>query len=342
MRWIVLHAKTKALFFVLFFLGLSAQASAQSEVCFDVALRGGTSEVCADVHSNWRAPFGATVLAVHGFTETAATFGPLAQAIFGDPVLRFVVKRVIAIDLPGHGDSEAPIGLPAGKFGELTLQDNVSVVIQAIDTLRSRGMGARVLMGHSMGGLTVAGVQEALLAAGSSLAQHGVTRAILLAPVPVLSVSWTQPPPSELGAFVVDDPDLGQYLDLPPELAQLGGGFTTTAGTLVSGTPSVEEMADYVGWEPIVTTLQLVGQVQGLPRLDAREGAFALRRGTVLSVLGFSEDVLTPADDLDELYEHLIGRQGLLFRRVEGDEAVHGMFISDPEGVAEVLRTVVF
>ena len=314
-----------------------------SEVCFDVELRGGTSEICADVHSNPAAPLGVTILAIHGFTETAATFKPLAQALFTDRLMRFVVKRVIAIDLPGHGDSEAPIGLPAGLFGTLTLQDNVSVVIQSIDTLRAKGLGARVILGHSMGGLAVQGTQEALLTQGSSLAAKGVLRAILLAPVPALEVTWTQPPPSELGAFVVsDEPALGPYLDLPPEIALVGGGFTTTAGTIVSGAPTPAEMADYVGWEPLTTTLQLVGQAQGLPRLSAREGAFALWRGTVLSVVGFSEDVLTPAADLDDLYRHLIGRPGLLYREIDEPEAVHGMFISDPQAVVDVLKTLPF
>jgi pimeloyl-ACP methyl ester carboxylesterase len=321
----------------------AAHAAAQSsEVCFGVALRGGTSQVCADVHQNPAAPLGVTVLAVHGLTETAKTFEPLADALFADRALRFVVKRVIAIDLPGHGDSEAPIGLPGGLFGTLTLQDNVSVIIQAIDKLRARGLGARVIMGHSMGGHAIQGAQEALLSQGSSLAAHGVTRAILLAPVPVLDVAWTQPPPSDLSTFVVADPALGPYLDLPPELAQVSGGFTTRSGTLASGTPTAAEMVDYVGWEPLTTVLQLVGQAQGLPRLNARKGAFALWRGTVLSVIGFSEDVLTPADDLDELYEHLIGRPGLLFRRVQSPEAVHSMFIIEPEAVVAALKSAPF
>jgi pimeloyl-ACP methyl ester carboxylesterase len=280
-------------------------------------------------------------LAIHGFTETARVFEPLTEAMFADNVLRFAVKRVIALDLPGHGDSEPPIGLPNTVFGNLTLHDNVSVVIQAIDALRAKGLGARVIMGHSMGGHAIQGVQEALLTQGSSLAAHGVYRAILLAPVPALDVMWTQPPPSDLGAFVVtDDPALGAYLDLPPAIARFGGGFTTTAGTLVSNTPTEAEMANYVGLEPLLTTLQLVGQAQGLPRLGCREGAFAPIRGTLLSVVAFSEDVLTPAIDLDDLYVHLIGRRGLLFRSVQGPEAVHNMFITDPEGLLAALKSM--
>lgn len=318
-----------------------AQVAAQpSQTCFAVSLAGGSSQVCADVYQNPAAPFGATILAIHGFTETARVFEPLARALFADSSLKFSVKSVIALDLPGHGDSEAPIGLPDALFGELTLHDNVSVVIQAIDALRRKGIGPRVIMGHSMGGHAIQGVQEALLKQGSSLAAHGVYRAILLAPVPVADVTWTQPPPSDLSAFIVADPALGAYLDLPPAVARFGGGFTTTAGTLVPNTPTDEEMAIYVGWEPLTTTLQLVGQAQGLPRLSAREGAFAPIRGTLLSVVAFSEDVLTPAADLDDLYVHLIGRRGLLFRTVQSPVAVHSMFMTDPEALLAALKSM--
>lgn len=94
MRWIACGA------LALTALCTTVPAHAQlSEVCFDVALRGGSSEICADVHHNAAAPLGVTVLAVHGFTETAKTFKPLADALFTDRLMRFVVKRVIAIDL---------------------------------------------------------------------------------------------------------------------------------------------------------------------------------------------------------------------------------------------------
>jgi pimeloyl-ACP methyl ester carboxylesterase len=342
---VLLHKNFSGLVFAtiaaLSFSAPAERAAAQpSQTCFPVALAGDSTEVCADVYQNSAAPFGATILAIHGFTETARVFEPLAEALFADNVLKFAVKRVIALDLPGHGDSEAPIGLPNALFGNLTLHDNVSVIIQAIDALRAQGIGPRVIMGHSMGGHAVAGVQEALLAQGSSLAAHGVYRAILLAPVPVLDVMWTQPPPSDLSAFVIADPALGAYLDLPPAIARIGGGFTTTAGALVSNTPTEAEMASLVGWEPLLTTLQLVGQAQGLPRLSCREGAFAPIRGTLLSVVALSEDILTPAIDLDDLYVHLIGRRGLLFRSVQGPEAVHNMFITDPEGLLEALKTM--
>lgn len=321
---------------------MAAPAAADTgEVCFDVNIRGGQSEVCAAVFES-SSPIarhvGATLLAVHGFTETAQTWEPLASAMFADKKLKHMVKRVIAIDLPGHATSEAPTGLPGGVlFGNLTINDNVGVVIQAIDILRAQGMSAQVIMGHSMGGLTVQGVQESLLAANSSLAKHGVFGAILFAPVPAGGQPWTQPPPSDLSPFVVNDPALGTYLDVPPAIARIGGGFTTFAGTLVSRTPSVAKMADYTGWEPITAALQLAGQIP-LPRPSVREGAFSTRNGTVLMLVSFSQDVLTPQVDHDDLYRHLVGRPGLLFRPIVAPEAVHSMFLTDPVGMLRELR----
>ena len=323
-----------SLMFTLFASGTLAQPA---EVCFDVDLRGGTTEVCADVHNNPAAlPWGTTILAVHGFTETAATWQPLAEAMFADRFLRYAVKRVIALDLPGHGDSALPVGLPGGLFGELTVDDNVAVIIQALDQLRAQGLGARAVVGHSMGGLAIQAVQESLLAEGSSLASLGVYRAVLLAPAPPEGQQWTQPPPVDVSPFIVaDQPELGAFLAVPPEVAVAAGGFTTWSGTLVSGTPSVEQMANYVGLEPLTTASQIVGEI---PLPTVRRGAFAPIHGTLLSLLAFSEDVLVPVDDLDDLYVHLLGRPGLLFRVVESAEAVHNMHMSDPSGLLKTLK----
>jgi pimeloyl-ACP methyl ester carboxylesterase len=341
-----LNLKSKALLsaaFAVSALSASLAAAQTSQVCFDVSLRGGASEVCAAVHTNTAAPAaGSTILAVHGFTETADTWIPLKDALFADSKLKKVVRRVIAIDLPGHGDSEAPVDLPGGKFGDLTINENVSVVIQAIDILRAQGLGSRVLMGHSMGGLAVQGAQESLLASGSSLAQHGVIRAVLIAPVPTSSVPWTQigTPPS-LTPYVVVDPALGTYLDIDAVAGLYGGAFTIRAtGALTPSAPSLAQVSDYVGWEPITTALQLTGQIP-LPRPAVRQGAFAPIRGTLLSVISFSQDVLTTTENHRPLYEYLIGRQGLMYRPVNTPTAVHSMHVSEPANMIAAIRDIV-
>jgi pimeloyl-ACP methyl ester carboxylesterase len=323
-------------------VGAASPASAgTAEVCFDVDLRGGTTKICADVHVNPRAPrSGTTILTVHGLTETAAAWGPLTRAIFADRQLRNRVRRVIAIDLPGHGDSPMPVGLPGGvRFGDLSIDDNVSVLIQSIRTLSELGLESRVIIGHSMGGLEIQGAQGVLLGQRSSLARLGIRRALLLAPVPAGGQRFTQPPPADLTAFLVTDPALGTFLRLSPDAARFAGGFTRPDGTLAAGTPDAATIAAFNGPEPLTTLLQLTDQIPTLPRPSVPMGGFSVREnGTLLSVVAFSQDVLVQPDDLDDLYNFLIGGRGLLFRMVDTPTAVHSMFIVDPVGLLNELK----
>jgi pimeloyl-ACP methyl ester carboxylesterase len=265
----------------------------------------------------------------------------MAQAFFDDDVFKNMVKRVIAIDLPGRGSSPAPANLDGGPYGNLLVEDNVGIIIQAISALDAQGLGPNVIMGHSMGGLEIQATQEALLAQDSSLAHLGVFKAILLAPVPVPSSIWNQPPPSDLSAYVVETTEYGQVLAIPPTIGLYTGGFTNLAGELVPTAPSPEEMEELVGWEPILAALQLSDQLlPDIPRPDAREGAFSPCNGTLLTVVGFSQDILVPADDLDDLYEYLTGLPGFLYHRIDSPYAVHSMCITEPEVVVEELRSI--
>lgn len=319
---------------------LATAASAQQTIQFNVAVTGGTAPVSVTVYENPQASaLGATVLAVHGFTETAAMWTPLKTALFAHPATKNRVKRLIALDLPGHGKSPIPT-LASGLFGNLTIYDNVSVVIQAIDALRARGIGPRVILGHSMGGLAIQATQEQLLAAGSSLASHGVLRAILLAPVPVANITAWTPGAATIPASYYRF-DNGTYIVLDNQGALFGGGFSTTASTptapVITPAAFALDFTGQIGAEPAVTTGQLVGAIPTLPRPSARQGAFALRNGTVLTVVGFSEDILTPAALQPALYEHLLGRRGLMYEEVVAPDAVHSMVIVNPMGLLDQL-----
>jgi pimeloyl-ACP methyl ester carboxylesterase len=334
--------------------GESVDAVQQSEVraqniTFQVKLRKtGSATIHASVYSNPRSFSRTTVLAVHGLSETGFTFEPLAKAMFADRFLGAAVRRVVAIDMPGHGDSTFPAELPNGaRFGDLLIEDNVDVVLQSIDALRRRGLGASVLMGHSMGGLEVQASQETLLKQGSSLRAHGIASVVLLAPVPPHGRPWT-PAAGDVTPFLVTDPALGTYLQLTPE-AFVFQAFLTKAGTVAPNAPTPAEVAAgrYVGPEPITTLLQLVEQpiplpdetTTVIPRPTVRAGAFGPRNGTLATVVSFSEDVLVPAADLKDLYEYLTGdTRNRLYRPVTADDAVHATYISNPAEVVTVLR----
>lgn len=330
-----------------------SQQLATPDLTFTVSLRKtGKASVHAAVFDNGNPRCGAnaTVLALHGLAETGATFGPLAEKLFADPELGRRVARVVALDLVGHGKSGLPEGLPEGaKFGDLTIEDNVDVIIQSIRALRQRGLGPQVIVGHSMGGLEVQAVQERLLSQGSSLAALGIRKAVLFAPVPAHGRPWTTPDASATAQFVVQDPALGSYLSLPPEV-WLAQSFFTPAGTVSSGTITPAEVAErgYVGREPLTTLLQLVespipsasGELKTLPRPSVRAGAFAPLRGTQLTLFAFEQDTLVPADNLGDLYGHLTGdtsAKGLV--RVTSSDATHCMYISNPSALLAPLKS---
>jgi pimeloyl-ACP methyl ester carboxylesterase len=342
------HFKTWKLFSVTLLLAaLSASAAfaaPPTDYSFDVSLRGtGSATIHASIFSNPTANRGViTILAVHGLVERGSMFAPLASAIYADSTLNKVVKRIVAIDLVGHGDSSPPTLPSPLKFSDLAIEDNISTVIQAIDKLRAAHLGAQVIMGHSMGGLAVQGVQEALLAQGSSLAKHGVFGAILIAAVPNGGSVWTQGPAADLSAFIVNDPVLGVILDLPAALGPFAGGFTTLAGTIAPNAPSAATFIanDWIAPEPITTLGELVG-VNPTTRPFVRQNAFALRNGTILTVLSFSQDVLVPAIDQDDLYRYLTGLPSTgvtLYRPIVADDAVHSMFVSNPTGLLTALK----
>jgi pimeloyl-ACP methyl ester carboxylesterase len=330
-------------------LGTTESAITSGQFSFPVTVRGtGAATIAAHVFENPAHRGAVNVLAVHGLSETGFIFGPLAQAIFADRALGLTVRRIVAIDLPGHGDSSDPTNLPAGvNFGDLTIEDETSVVIQSIDALRKLGVPASAVVAHSMGGLEVQLAQQELLDEGSSLAAHGIFGAALLAPVPVSDVPWV-PPQSDLSPFIVADPTLGTYVLLPPA-AFIGLAFSTTAGTTATDapTPAQVQAAGYVGAEPLASVLELIGASVPAPdggtttlqRPSAKAGSLGPQHGTLTTVVSFSEDILVPARYLGPLYEYLTGDKGdHLYRPVVAPDAVHEMLISNPDGLLEAIR----
>jgi len=323
---------------------LASSAFADGKFCFKAKMLGGSSNVCADVYENPNANrLGQTILGVHGFTEAAKSWAPLIEAMFTDKVQKHTVKRFIAIDLPGRGNSPMPVGLPGGVFGDLYDEDFVNIVIQSIVALKKAGIGPQVLMGHSMGGLAVQGVQEELLSRGSSLAALGVFKAVLLGALPANGAVWHQIPFPDfvLWLFMQGEPEgpYGQYVYFPPAAAQTGPGFTTLSGELAENTPPVEDIV--VGAEPINCTMQINANPDYPSRPYAREHAFSIDKGTLLMVVAFSQDAFVIPDDEQALYTYLTGYStNYFYRYIDTPQAVHNMYITEPDKVAEVLRLI--
>lgn len=340
----------KMLFFAAILLvagASSAFAAADEDLYFDVAVRTtGTAKIHAGVYKNPQPYRGVlTVLAVHGLTEVGSMYEPLINAIYNDPVMKYVVKRVITIDMIGHGTSGFPTLPSPLKFGDLLIDDNISALLQVVMQLRQAGKGPQVVIGHSMGGLAIQGAQEYLLSQGASFAKLGVYSAVLMAAVPAYGAQWTQYPTSTTTIFT-NHPLLGNILYYPAEYCGVTGGFNTLTGALVPGTPSATTCAQngWMGMEPQNAVYQLVGALSpyGINRPYARPNAFALRNGTALTVIGFSQDILAPIVDQPGLYTYLTGIPSTspysLYRAVVADDAVHSMFVSNPTGLLKALR----
>jgi pimeloyl-ACP methyl ester carboxylesterase len=327
-----------------------AEALRERSLDFEVEIReAGSATIHATVYTSSWPSTGATLLAVPGLSETGKVFEPLSRTIFADRKLRRQIGRVIALDLVGRGESSAPRDLPDGpRFGELTIEDNVSVVVQSITALRKRGLAPRLIVGHSMGGLAVLSAQQTLLAEGSSLAELGIRSAILIAPVPPHDRPWVTGPAADVTPLVKESDELGSYLELTPE-AFIAQAYARLDGTLASNAPlpaDVEE-AGYVAREPLATLFQLLetpveqpdGSTLVIPRPTVDAEAFAPRNRTRLTLLGFSEDVLVQSAPLGELYTYLTGEpEDTGYRHVVADDAVHNTFTSHPERITTALK----
>lgn len=101
-------------------------------------------------------PGGPPLLLLHGFTGSAAAWAPLVPALAGQ-------ARVIAVDLPGHGRTDAP-GDP-GAYAWAPTLDRLGTLLDAL------GAPQADVLGYSMGGR---------LALGLALAQPRRVRRLVL------------------------------------------------------------------------------------------------------------------------------------------------------------------
>ncbi len=101
-------------------------------------------ELAALAHGPEDAP---PLIALHGWLDNGASFTPLASELGN--------RRIIALDLPGHGHSDH---LPSSPFARYNFTDSVPVVLAAASAL---GLQQFDLLGHSMG----AGVASLVAAA---------------------------------------------------------------------------------------------------------------------------------------------------------------------------------
>ena len=321
-----------------------APALTSTSVDLPITVRGtGAATLRANVFANPAAPAtaSATILSIPGLGATAKVFDPLTAALFADPALGAAVKQVVTIDPVGHGASSVPTGLPEGvTYGDLTIEDGVDAIVQALRGLAAQGYGPQLIVSAGLGGLEVAAAQERLLAEGSSLAQIGVRSVLLYAPVPSSGRPWTLPATAAtISQYYADDAARGRVYALAPEV-WARSGFTTSAGTVVADGPSAAQVTELglSAPEPVAVVEQLF-ETGTVLRPIVRAGAFAAENGTRLIAVGLSENTSVQPPDVADFYAHLTGdTTGARYVAITAPDAVANYFITQPALTLQATR----
>lgn len=330
-----------------------AQAGPPSRVDTDVTIQavqirpGVTVDIHLKVFVNEAQPcLGRTILAVPGFAHTAATFGPLAEAVFASTPHGHYACRIVAIDFPGHGASGLPsLGLP---FGFLSLADYVTVLLASLEHLPTHGIRPSTLLAHSQGGLIVQLAQQRLKDGATTLRESfNVSDVVLMASVGPRQVPWFFADSgialSVLSGFLNFTDVLGFHAAIP-DTVWPAIFFSNLGGEIAPGAPALVDVARFNAPEPLFSALELIGALELLlgpppiPRPSVDAGIFAATTGTTLHTISFENDQIIRPEEQAALYTYLTGAApGTRVVVVDGQFAVHDTYVSDPEGLLETI-----
>jgi pimeloyl-ACP methyl ester carboxylesterase len=307
----------------------------------NVQVRSGvTADIKVTVFVNERSPLclvmGRTLLTLHGIGFTAASWEPMADAVFAEDRGIATYCRMYAIDLPGHGQS----GLPEGMlFGDMTLTDLLTTYRNTWERLTRMRVRPDTVVGHSQGALLTQLLQDQLLAQGSSLkAKFGANDAVLLGASPPAAIPWSAASPelfNLLSSLVTFTPERGTFAEAPPE-AWVNISYTNFAGVPHPDTP-LEDLPRYTSPESIPSVLELFGFAP-FSRPNVRRGVFAPANGTRLTMIAFSQDPFGLVSEQEALYEYLTNDRTLARLGIVEDEfAIHNLHNAEPELILEAV-----
>jgi pimeloyl-ACP methyl ester carboxylesterase len=299
---------------------------------------GVKSDITAQIIENRSAPRnGKTVLVVSGLAHTAEGFKSLAtNTLTGNSSIR----RMVLLDLPGHGLSSDPYGWRGLLYGDLTLEDYTTVVIDTLQACRNVGIPVTEILGHSMGGLIVQMAQERQLKLHTTLRQRfGITKVVLLGSAspaevfdPFLDSGYAE---YLIADYIVPGTDRGDILEARPDVF-LGFFFVDRSNQQLVVDPSEILGRGFETDESLAATLQTVGSSEKRP--SVRQGAFAHCNGTELTIVIGFEDQLSDPDSEFFMYDHLTGdSSGAGFRIIDSPLSVHDQHIFDSIGVIPYL-----
>ncbi len=326
----------------------AAPASAGPHSSYDLTLPaielrpGMTADLHVMVFVNEPHPCSGNVaLAVHGMFHTAATWKPLVDALFEDNPAGRKMCAVVALDMPGRGGTVVH-GLP--WFGAVTLDDYVTAILGALDSLKTFNIRPDTVFAHSLGGLMVQVMQQRLIDQGTDLrTAYGVKDVVLLAsgtPRQVPSYAIDSGMLNQIvGSLGIIDPVTGtagipdsawSWLFFAPDVA--------TPWLVVPGAPTPADVAarHYNAVEP----LGFLATVMNRPGVAA--AVFAASHRTALIVVGYDHDPVLLPSEARALYAYLTGdapTDRLVL--VSASDAVHDTHISNPILVLQSIAAVV-
>jgi pimeloyl-ACP methyl ester carboxylesterase len=332
--------------FLIALFGLFSTAAAQNSytVNFQVQLRDNVSvEMGAIVLTNPDSPpNGSTILTLNGTGQTASTFRPLGETLFSDRT-GSKVSRMILLNYPGHGNSGLPTGI---LFGELSINDYVTSLIESLDKLSQMNLSPDTLLGHSLGAEIIQMAQTRLISQGTNLrTRFGIRSAIFLVPDLAAPLPWLFVDSGAAGPlvsqFVRVDPVLGPVLDIPPPV-WVALFYSDRANNVIpNATTPAEAVANgYISLDSATMGAELIGATGSRPFIS--EGSFAPQNGTVAGLVALEQDglYLFPDEHLN-LYNYVTQDQsGKLFFPITGANTVHNIHVVSPEIFVPAIKKI--
>ncbi|MES2215953.1 MAG: alpha/beta hydrolase [Patescibacteria group bacterium] len=273
---------------------------------------------------------GDDITCLHGLVHTADTFLPIGTAMLHRDKK---IHSVILINRVGHGGSSLPYG-PAGVvFGDITVDDESTVLLGVIDRLTANGADISELIAHSLAGSIALAANDKLVAAGTSfsklgievkpvnstfpaeisdpIADSGYYDAVLLDPANGY-LQWS----AETGFYVTLDPYSFLYFFLPP---------TTTL------TPEDLVSLGYIDKDPLGVTLGVLGMAN--ERISIQSGGFSRKHGKDITFSVGQNDGNTDLEQTRELSKYVTAGVD----RVVVIRGGHSSYIDMPYEIAEDL-----
>jgi pimeloyl-ACP methyl ester carboxylesterase len=228
---------------------------------------------------DWGGPMGASaVVLIHGISQTAWLWAPVARRLSG-------AVRTIAMDLRGHGLSDAPTDDPDADYALATLAGDVVAIAEGSGLTPSGAGDQVVLAGHGFGGIVAAAAAATLgpRCAGLVLADGGWEDAEQASGIDVEEFLRTLDEPPEvlasMRAFLADRAafDPGTW-DEDQEQAARMTVVETHAGRVVSATrPHALEatVRTMFAYDPLAVLPTVEAPVHALIAADDETGSRA-------------------------------------------------------------------